>query len=61
MATQRFNYNDKFRLNGKKVGIGTSDPTDKVEVVGGTRSKDIAVTGIATLTSYQGFQNKNTS
>ena len=61
MATIRQGYSDDFTIKNSKVGIGTSDPTDKVEVVGGTRSKDIAVTGIATLTSYQGFQNKNTS
>ena len=32
-----------------------------MEVVGGTRSKDIKVIGIATLTSYEGFQNTKTS
>ena len=53
MATIRQGYSDDFTIKNSKVGIGTSDPTDKVEVVGGTRSKDIAVTGIATLTSYQ--------
>ena len=61
MATKRFGYLDDFTLKNTNVGIGTSDPTDKIEVVGGTRSKDIVVTGIATLTSYEGFLNKNTS
>ena len=60
MATKRFGYLDDLSLKNTNVGIGTSTPTDKIEVVGGTRSKDIVVTGIATLTSYEGFLNKNT-
>ena len=61
MATTRFSHLDDFTLKNSKVGIGTSDPTEALEVIGGSRSKDIAVTGIATLTSYEGFQNKKTS
>ncbi len=61
MSTKRFGYLDDFTLKGQKVGIGTSTPSEKLEVIGGTRSQDIKVTGIATLTSYEGFQNKNTS
>ena len=61
MATTRFGHLDDFVLKNSKVGIGTSDPTEALEVIGGSRSKDIAVTGIATLTSYEGFQNKKTS
>ena len=61
MATTRFGHLDDFTLKNSKVGIGTSDPTEALEVIGGSRSKDIKVTGIATLTSYEGFQNKKTS
>ena len=61
MATTRFGHLDDFTLKNSKVGIGTSDPTEALEVIGGSRSKDIKVTGIATLTSYEGFQNRNTS
>ena len=61
MATKRFGYLDDFTLKNTNVGIGTSTPQDKMEVIGGTRSQDIKVTGIATLTSYQGFQNTKTS
>ena len=61
MATKRFGYLDDFTLKNTKVGIGTSTPQEKLEVVGGTRSKDIKVIGIATLTSYEGFQNTKTS
>ena len=61
MATTRFSHLDDFTLKNSKVGIGTSDPTEALEVIGGSRSKNIEVTGIATLTSYEGFQNKKTS
>ena len=61
MATTRCSHLDDFTLKNSKVGIGTSDPTEALEVIGGSRSKNIEVTGIATLTSYEGFQNKKTS
>ena len=61
MATTRFGHLDDFTLKNSKVGIGTSTPTEALEVIGGSRTKDIVVTGIATLTSYEGFQNKKTS
>ena len=61
MATTRFGHLDDFTLKNSKVGIGTSTPTEALEVIGGSRTKDIAVTGIATLTSYEGFQNTKTS
>ena len=61
MATTRFGHLDDFTLKNSKVGIGTSDPTEALEVLGGSRTKDIAVTGIASLTSYEGFQNTKTS
>ena len=61
MATKRFGYLDDFTLKNSKVGIGTSTANEKLEVIGGTRGGGVVVTGIATLTSYSGFQNKNTS
>ena len=61
MATKRFGYLDDLSLKGQKVGIGTSTANEKLEVLGGTRGGDVVVTGIATLTSYEGFQNKKTS
>ena len=61
MATIRQGYLDDFTLKNSKVGIGTSDPTEALEVIGGTRSQDIKVTGITTLTSYEGFQSKKLS
>jgi len=61
MATKRFGYLDDLSLKGQKVGIGTSTANEKLEVLGGTRGGDVVVTGIATLTSYSGFQNNKTS
>ena len=59
MATIRQGYLDDFTIKNSKVGIGTSDPTEALEVIGGARGGSANVTGIATLTSYEGFQNKN--
>ena len=61
MATKRFGYFDDLSLKNQKVGIGTSTANEKLEVLGGTRGGSAVVTGIASLTSYSGFQNKNTS
>ena len=61
MATKRFGYLDDLSLKGQKVGIGTSTGNEKLEVVGGTRGGGVSVTGIATLTSYSGFDNTKTS
>ena len=61
MATTRFGHLDDFTLKNSKVGIGTSTPTEALEVLGGTRGGSAVVTGIATLTSYSGFQNTKTS
>ncbi len=58
MATKRFNYIGDLSLKNTNVGIGTSTPTDKIEIVGGTRGADLKVAGIATLSSYSGFDNR---
>ena len=60
MATTRFSHLDDFTLKNSKVGIGTSTPTEALEVIGGARGESVDVTGIATFTSYEGFQNKKT-
>jgi len=59
MAITRFGHLDDFTQKNNKVGIGTSTPQDKMEVIGGTRSTDLRVAGIATLTSAGGFIEKH--
>ena len=60
MAITRFGHLDDFTQKNNKVGIGTSTPQEKMEVIGGTRSGDLRVAGIATLTSASGFIEKHT-
>ena len=59
MAITRFGHLDDFTQKNTNVGIGTSTPQDKMEVIGGTRSTDLRVAGIATLTSAGGFIEKH--
>ena len=59
MAITRFGHLDDFTQKNNNVGIGTSTPQDKMEVIGGTRSTDLRVAGIATLTSAGGFIEKH--
>ena len=63
MATQRFNYNDKFSLKGQKVGISSNTPEESLEVASGTlKGVDLqSNTGITTFSTYEGFLNKKTS
>ena len=60
MASTRFGYLDDFTQKNTNVGIGTSSPQDKMEVIGETRSQDLKVAGIATLTSPRGLIEKRT-
>ncbi len=60
MASTRFGHLDDFTQKNNKVGIGTSTPQEKMEIIGGTRSEDLRVAGIATLTSASGFIEKHT-
>ena len=63
MATQRFNYNDKFNLKDQKVGISSNTPEESLDVASGTlKGFDLqSNTGITTFSTYEGFQNKKTS
>ena len=60
MATQRFNYNDKFRLNRKKVGIDSTSPQVNLDTASGTlKGVDLqSNSGITTFSTYEGFLNK---
>jgi len=63
MATQRFNYNDKFTLKDQKVGISSATPEESLDVASGTlKGVDLqSNTGITTFSTYEGFLNKKTS
>ena len=63
MATNRFNYNDKFSLKDQKVGISSTTPEESLDVASGTlKGVDLqSNSGVTTFSTYQGFQNKKTS
>ena len=58
MAEIRFNYGDKFtQTSDSNTGIGSTIPAAKLDVAGNTKAGSLRVSGIATLSSYQGFVN----
>tara|TARA_R100001015_G_C4632304_1_gene195689 strand:+ start:1391 stop:2734 length:1344 start_codon:yes stop_codon:yes gene_type:complete len=59
MSSIRQGYLDDYTQQNQNVGIGTSIPKEKLEIHGGVTSKDLNVTGIATLTSASGFIKRN--
>ena len=62
MAEIRFNYGDKFtQTTDTNTGIGSTIPAAKLDVAGGTSAGSLRVSGIATLSSYQGFVNTKLS
>ena len=62
MAEIRFNYGDKFtQTTNTNTGIGSTIPATKLDVAGGTSAGSLRVSGIATLSSYQGFVNTKLS
>ena len=62
MAEFRQGYLDDYSQNNTGVGIGTSSASDaKFEIIGGTTSQELNVTGIATFGSVSGFIEKHTN
>ena len=62
MAEIRFNYGDKFtQTSDSNTGIGSTIPAGKLDVAGETSAASLRVSGIATLSSYQGFVNTKLS
>ena len=58
MAEIRFNYGDKFtQTTDTNTGIGSTIPAAKLDIAGGTSAGSLRVSGIASLSSYQGFVN----
>ena len=58
MAEIRFNYGDKFtQTTNTNTGIGSTIPAAKLDVAGAASAGSLRVSGIASLSSYQGFVN----
>ena len=61
MAEIRQGYLDDYSQNSTGGGIGTSSASDaKLEIVGGTTTQELNVTGIASFISASGFVKKHT-
>ena len=60
MATIRQGYLDDYSQQNGNVGIGTSISNEKLEIIGGTTSQELNVTGISTFTHVSGFIKKHT-
>ena len=60
MATIRQGYLDDYSQQNGNVGIGTSISNEKLEIIGGTTSQQLDVTGISTFTHVSGFIRKHT-
>ena len=63
MAEIRQGYLDDYTQNTSgNIGIGTSSASDaKLEIICGTTSQELNVTGIATFGSVSGFIEKHTN
>ena len=63
MAEIRQGYLDDFTQNTSgNIGIGTTSASDsKLEIVGGTTTQELNITGIATFAAASGFVKKHTN
>ena len=63
MAEIRQGYLDDYtQITSGNIGIGTSSASDaKFEIIGGTTTQELNVTGIASFTSVSGFIEKHTN
>ena len=59
MPTNRFGYSDDFVLNNGNVGINSSSPQEKLDVVGVVKGQDLKVVGVSSFSGYEGFLNSN--
>mgnify|MGYP003316088499 CR=1 FL=1 len=60
MATlRRAGFGSVFEVENETVGIGTTGTaTNTLQVLGDIKSSDATVIGLSTLTTYQGFVDK---
>ena len=55
MAKIRTGIGSDFRLKDQKLGLGENNPQERLDVAGVAKGKDLKVTGISSLTAYEGF------
>jgi hypothetical protein len=56
MPSIRIGFSTDFNLTGEQIGIGTTNPTARLDVAGQIRSDDSAGSGgVSTVTRYSGF------
>ena len=55
MASIRIGLGTEFNLKNNNLGINTTTPQERLDVAGVARAKDLNVTGISSLTAYEGF------
>ena len=55
MAKIRIGIGSEFNLKDQKVGLGTNNPQERLDVAGVAKGKDLKVTGISSFTAYEGF------
>lgn len=55
MPINRFQFSDDFVLKSGKVGINTSEPQEKLEVIGTIIADNITASSISNLHTYEGF------
>tara|TARA_A100001515_G_scaffold62664_1_gene49462 strand:+ start:1196 stop:2575 length:1380 start_codon:yes stop_codon:yes gene_type:complete len=61
MAEIRQGYLDDYtQITSGNVGIGTSISNEKLEIIGGTTTQELNVSGIATFAHHSGFVKKHT-
>jgi len=58
MAKIRIGFSTHFEVENELVGIGTDNPTNTKQVLGNIHASNIKAIGISTLTTYQGFLDK---
>ena len=59
MATiRRAGFGSVFEVENETVGIGTTAATNTLQALGNIQSSDATIIGITTLTTYQGFVDK---
>ena len=58
MAKIRIGFSTHFEVENELVGIGTDNPTNTKQVLGNIHASNVKAIGISTLTTYQGFLDK---